>query len=148
MPATSTLTAKQSKFVAEYLVDGNGTRAAVAAGYGRAGAHASASRTLRIGKVQKALRARQTADATRLSLSREDALQGLLGAIATAREKGDAAAMISGWVAISRMMGYQAPERRQVEVSSASTQAAMARFEAMSDAELVAVIASGRAIPA
>ena len=31
MPASATLTAKQAKFVAEYLIDGNRTRAAVAA---------------------------------------------------------------------------------------------------------------------
>ena len=37
MPACATLSAKQSKFVSEYLVDGNGTRSAVAAGYGRTG---------------------------------------------------------------------------------------------------------------
>lgn len=141
--ACATLTAKQAKFVAEYLVDGNGTRAAVAAGYGRAGASVEASRTLGIAKVQKALRARQSADATRLSLSREDALQGLLGAIATAREKGDAAAMISGCVAVSRMMGYQAPERRRVEVAPATTSDTMRRFEAMSDEELAMLAAGG-----
>lgn len=143
MPATATLTAKQAKFVSEYLVDGNGTRAAVAAGYGRAGARTTASRTLANAGVQRALQARQRADATRLSLSREAALQGLLGAIATAREKGDAAAMISGWVAISRLMGFNAPERRQVEVTTATAKAELGRLEALSDAELVALIAGG-----
>jgi hypothetical protein len=34
MPTSATLTAKQAKFVNEYRVDGNGTRAAVAAGLG------------------------------------------------------------------------------------------------------------------
>jgi phage terminase small subunit len=140
--ARPALTAKQSKFVAEYLVDGNGSRSAVAVGYGRAGAHVTASRLLRNPKVRMALQARQSADATRLSLSREDALQGLLGAIATAREKGDAAAMISGWREVGRMMGYYSPERRQVEVMAASAQAELARFEAMSDAELIAIIGS------
>jgi phage terminase small subunit len=32
------LTQKQQRFVAEYMVDGNGSRAAIAAGYGHAGA--------------------------------------------------------------------------------------------------------------
>lgn len=33
MPKTTELTAKMQRFVAEYLVDGNATRAAIAAGY-------------------------------------------------------------------------------------------------------------------
>jgi hypothetical protein len=42
-----TLTAKQQRFIAEYLVDGNGARAAIAAGYGRAGARVRAHRLTR-----------------------------------------------------------------------------------------------------
>lgn len=64
MPSCATLSAKQSKFVSEYLVDGNGTRSAVAAGYGRAGARTTASRTLASVHVQRALQARQSADAS------------------------------------------------------------------------------------
>lgn len=41
------LTAKQARFIDEYLVDGNGTAAAVRAGYGRAGARVAAHRALR-----------------------------------------------------------------------------------------------------
>jgi phage terminase small subunit len=38
MPSSAKLTAKQARFVAEYLVDGNGAGAAVRAGYGAGGA--------------------------------------------------------------------------------------------------------------
>lgn len=58
------LTFRRARFVAEYLVDGNGTRAAIAAGYGVAGAPVAAFRLLRNDKVQNALQARQSADAT------------------------------------------------------------------------------------
>lgn len=64
MAPAATLTAKQAKFAAGYPVNGNGTRAAVAAGYGRAGARTTASRTLANAHVLKALQARQSADAT------------------------------------------------------------------------------------
>ncbi len=69
MHTAPALTHKQLRFVDEYLVDGNGTRAALAAGYGRAAAHASASRTLRIVKVQEGLQARQSVDAAPLIYS-------------------------------------------------------------------------------
>ena len=135
------LTSKQAKFVAEYLVDNNGSRAAREAGYGVSGASVASVRLLANARVQKALQARQSADATRLSIQREDAIQGLLGAIAAAREKGDAGAMISGWREIGRMMGFYAPERREVEVTTAAAKAELGRFEEMSDAELLAIVA-------
>lgn len=43
-PATA-LTAKQTRFVAEYLVDLNATQAAIRAGYSRKSAEQQASRT-------------------------------------------------------------------------------------------------------
>ena len=139
----SPLTAKQAKFVNEYLVDGNGTRAAIAAGYGRPGAHVTASRLLRDPKVQKALQARQSVDATRLSLSRDRVVAGLLRAVEEARFQANPAAMIAGWREIGRMLGFYSPEVRRVEITSPASQAERARFEAMSDAELLAVINAG-----
>ncbi|MGB1388661.1 MAG: terminase small subunit [Paracoccaceae bacterium] len=41
------LTAKQERFVAEYLIDGNATRAATAAGYSKKTAHSVGSENLR-----------------------------------------------------------------------------------------------------
>ncbi len=46
------LTAKQRLFCEEYLVDYHGTRAAIAAGYAEASAHAEASRMLRYVKIK------------------------------------------------------------------------------------------------
>jgi hypothetical protein len=39
------------------------------------------------------------------------------------------------------MLGFRAPERRQVEITSAAALAERGRLEAMSDAELLAVMA-------
>jgi len=146
MSTTATLTQKQARFVAEYLVDGNGTRAAVAAGYGVAGAHASASRTLRIVKVQEALQARQRADATRLSISRDDVLVGLLAAFELARQQGVPATMVSAARELGRLLGYYAPETRRVEITDDGNDT-MRRMEAMSDAQLVALIGRGCETP-
>jgi phage terminase small subunit len=134
------LTQKQERFVAEYLIDGNGTRAAVAAGYGLSGAHASASRMLRIVKVQEALQARQAADATRLAIQREDVIRGLLEAVEEAKAAGNPAAMISGWSTIGKMLGFFSPERVQVNVAMGDSDM-VRRMEAMSDTELMAIVA-------
>lgn len=141
------LTAKQAKFVAEYLVDGNGARAAVAAGYGVAGARVAACRLLTNDNVQEALQRRQTADATRLSIRRDDAIKGLLEAAEMARQMGDPAGIISAWSAVGKMLGFYAPERVQMAVAAAAAAAAngsgmMRRMQAMSDAELAAAISA------
>lgn len=51
------MTPKQARFVAEYLVDLNGTQAAIRAGYSPKGAEVTASKLLRVGKVAKAVAA-------------------------------------------------------------------------------------------
>lgn len=79
------LTAKQSRFVSEYLVDGNGAAAAVRAGYAKRSAKAIAAENLTKPDLLKELQARQTADATRLSIQREDVLNGLVEAAAMAK---------------------------------------------------------------
>lgn len=50
------LTAKQTAFVAAYLIDSNGKKAAIKAGYSSAGAEVAASRLLRHPKVAAALK--------------------------------------------------------------------------------------------
>lgn len=130
------MTAKQQKFVAEYLVDGNGTAAAVRAGYGRAGARVAAHRALRNDNVAAEIGARQAADAARLGVAREDVLQGLVGAIESAQAQANPMAQIAGWREIAKMLGFYAPERPRVELS-AGRQAELRRLEAMSDAELL-----------
>ena len=136
----SPLTPRQAKFVREYLVDGNGARAAVAAGYGVAGSRVAAHRLLTNANVQKALQVRQSADATKLSIQRNDVLQSLLNAYNMALEQGNPAAMVSAARECGRMMGYYAPERQQVEVLHESKTATQDRLERMSDAELMAMI--------
>ena len=140
MPTAASLTQKQQRFVAEYLVDGNATQAAVRAGYGVAGARIAGYRALRNVAISGAIEGRQRADATRLSVTRERALAGLLEAVAVAREKREPAAMIAGWKTIASMLGLMAPARVQVEARVGGR-----GFERMSDAELLAMMAGGGA---
>ncbi|MBU6257885.1 MAG: terminase small subunit [Burkholderiales bacterium] len=144
MPKVDPLSTKQAKFVDEYLVDGNGSRAAAAAGYGVSGRSVAAVRLLANASVRAAIAARQGVDSKRLDIERQDVIQGLLAAVAQAKEDRNPAAMISGWSQIGRMLGYFAPERREVEVTTPGVKDRLARMEEMSDAELVAMIEAGR----
>jgi phage terminase small subunit len=65
---------KEARFVEEYLVDGNGTRAARAAGYGHASAVVTASRLLRKGNVLAALESARTEQSKRTALSADAVL--------------------------------------------------------------------------
>lgn len=145
MSNVAELTAKQARFVSEYLVDGNGAGAAVRAGYSAAGAHVTASRMLRNATpVARAIEARQAADATRLSLRREDVLAGLLEAVDQARAQSNPMGMIAGFRELARLLGFYAPEIRKVALTS--KQGALHRnLSAMSDAQLLALIEQGAA---
>lgn len=137
------LNVKQSKFVAEYLIDANGSAAAVRAGYGVAGAKVTACRMLTRPNVQKALQARQAEDATRLSIARDDVLKGLLEAVAQAREQGNPMAMIRGWAEIGRLLGHYSQDRVKMDVS-VGADVAIDRMDRLSDAELMKIIEAGR----
>ena len=132
------LTAKQQRFVAEYLVDGAGRRAAIAAGYGGAGAAVTAHRLIHANRaVQAEIRVRQSLDSQRLQIERQDVIAGLLEGIAMAKNQHDPAGMISGWKAIAGMLGLMAPQRVQVDVQPGDT----VQYETMTEAELMAVMA-------
>jgi phage terminase small subunit len=139
MVTTAVLSTREARFVQEYLVDACGTQAAIRAGVAPAGAHVWASRALRKAKVSAAIQARQTADAARLLLRREDVLNGLQEAINQAREQGNPAAMISGLREIGKMLGFYAVETKRVEVSTMG-QGILGRMELMSDAELLGLL--------
>jgi len=134
------LPSKQARFVAEYLVDGNGAQAAVRAGYARSGAKVQAARLLKSETVLAAVRSGQREISDRLALSRERALQGVLEAIDIARAAGDASAMIAGWREIGRLMGYYQPDKtKQVHVNIMAKRV-IEQMEMMSDADLVKLV--------
>ena len=136
------LTQKQQRFVAEYMVDGNGSRAAIAAGYGHDGSRVRAHRLTRDNVAAMAeIQARQAVDRERLELDRAAVIAGILQAIELAKELQEPAAMIRGWAELAKLMGYYPAARSHVEVSAVAPAADMGRFEAMSDAELLAVVA-------
>jgi hypothetical protein len=142
--SNAVMTPREARFVQEYLVDACGTQAAIRAGVAPASAHVWASRALRKAKVSAALQARQAADAMRLSIQREDVLDGLQEAINQARVQGNPAALIRGWSEIAKMLGLMAPVTKRVEVS-ASGHEVMGQLTSMTDAELLGIMGAGMA---
>ncbi len=71
----SNLTQKQTAFVREYLIDLNGKRAAIRVGCSEKSAEVTASKWLRLAKVQDALAAAQKARAERTDITADMVLQ-------------------------------------------------------------------------
>lgn len=136
------LTTKQTRWVQEYLACGNASASAVKAGFSAKGASVAGNRMLRNVSVQKALHARQTADATRLSLERNDVLNGLLLAATMAKLQCDPAGMVAAWKQVGHLMGYYSHEQIKVDVNFAG-RLEMGRLNQLSDAELLKIIEAG-----
>lgn len=68
---------RHKKFAQEWVIDQNGTRAAMAAGYAESGAHVEASRLLRNPKVRKMIDELQSKRASKLELKAERVLEEL-----------------------------------------------------------------------
>lgn len=71
------LTSKQLRFIDEYLIDSNGTQAAIRAGYSKKGADVQAIRLLGNARVQEAIRTRQKELGHHLRISQERIRQEL-----------------------------------------------------------------------
>ena len=144
MMHATTLSDRQARFVDEYLLDANGTQAAIRAGYGAAGARVTAHRLLTNAAISSAIAARQQVDATVLRVQRQDVIKGLLEAVYMAREQRNPAGMVAGLREIGKLMGFYAPERVKVAVDTDQA-AELRRLEGMTDGELLALM-GGRGI--
>lgn len=72
------LTDKQARFVAEYIVDFNGSRAAIAAKYAKNSARITASQLLTKPNIQAAIAKATRKTAEKLGFKAEDTLKGLI----------------------------------------------------------------------
>lgn len=133
------LTPRQRLFVDEYVLCNNASEAARRAGYSERTAGAIATENLQKPAIRQAIAALRSDNAARLDLTRQDVLAGILEAIEMARVMADPAAMLAGYRDLARMCGFNEPEVHRVEASP-SASAAMARFVAMTDEELAALV--------
>ncbi len=134
------LSQKQERFVDLYAISGNSTDAARLAGYSTKTARVIGQENLLKPAIKEALEARQQAYQAELKITKDEVVSGLLSAIQMGREQGNPAVMISGLVQIAKMLGFFEPERVSVQLS-AGGERLRAKYEAMSDEQLLAIIA-------
>ena len=141
------LTARQERFVTEYVVTMNGAESARRAGYSVKTARQIATTTLSKAYIQAALAARKAELAVTLDIDRNAIIGGLFDAIATARAQADAGQVIRGWVEVAKLTGLDRPDAASVRLPSPENEALRMKLEALSDAELADIASGRRAAP-
>lgn len=107
------LTARQQRFVEEYLVDLNATKAAVRAGYSSQGADAAASRLLGNVRVQQAISAAQQERARRTDITADRVIQEL--ALIAFSDLGDVFENDAGTLKMRKLSELPGGVRRAIE---------------------------------
>lgn len=141
---TSELTAKQLRWIDEYLVDFNGAAAAIRAGYSEKSARSIAHENTTKPDIQAVLQARQAAMAQQLQITRVGVIAGLLEAVEMGRERHNPMAMISALREVAKMLGFYVPDTKRVELTLRA--AAENHFGCLSDSELIKIMATGKAM--
>jgi phage terminase small subunit len=139
------LTPKQTAFVNEYVVCRNGAEAARRAQYAVPSARVKASQLLTLVNIQAAVAAKEEELAMKLDLDRDTVMAGVFSGITQARENNDAGNVIRGWLAVGKITGFDKPDRPKSDLGSVTDGELQAKFDAMSDEELLA-IAEGRVV--
>ena len=99
------MTPRQARFVAEFLVDLNATRAAIRAGYSEKTAGAIGYENLSKPQITEAIATAQAKRAERVEITQDDVIAGLL---TEARRTGDDSthgARVSAWATLARHLG-------------------------------------------
>lgn len=133
------LTAKMKRFVAELVITRNGSEAARRAGYSARTARQIAAENLTKPAIQAAIAEAEAELAITLEIDRAAVIGGIFQAIAQARLQGEPSQVIRGWVEVARITGLDKPDAVPRRAPSTKGKALMAKFEAMSDEELIAL---------
>ena len=101
------LSPKHQRFVSEFLVDLNGSKAARRAGFSERSARQIANQLLSKHDIRAAIQARCRETEKRLQISRDDVIRGLLAAFQMAQEQAQPMAMIAAARELGKMLGSQ-----------------------------------------
>lgn len=115
-PQATNMTPKQSAFVTEYLLDSNGTQAAIRAGYSTKTANEQATQLLKKPEIQDAIRQGQQAAAQRNVITVDSLLAELEAARQVALSTGKASAMVSATMGKARLLGFDKGETTMTTV--------------------------------
>ena len=141
MKATK-LTTKQLAFVNHYITCRNGAEAARLSGYSEKTARQIATENLSKPDIQAAIAEKQDELKSKLEIDQNRVIGELRASIDVAKEKQDAGTMLRGWCEIAKMLGLYAPEKIKLDAAAGDCGAALAKYEAMSDDELLNIINS------
>jgi len=142
------LSPKQIRFAQEYLLDSNAAAAARRAGYSAKSAKVTGCRLLTNANLKSFMAAKQAESAEKLEIDREVVAGQILGAIALARSQGDGGNMIRGAVELGRLLGFYGPSVAKSAVPRAEDKELSARLDALSDQELMDIVAGKSPAPA
>jgi len=139
------LTERQKLFCQHYVGAGKHCAALAArlAGYAPGCSHVTGCQLLQKPKIAATVRGLEAALAAELSINRHEVIAQLVGAANLALERGEPGVVISAWRQVAAMSGFY----RDTGVVAAGLRpqddALRAEYEAMSDAELAALVAEG-----
>ncbi len=103
--SNKTLTAKQARFVSEYLIDSNATQAAIRAGYSEKTAAVIGAQNLIKLNIAAAIKAGQNNIGKRNELTIDDILEELEEARKIAKEEGKGAPMVAASMGKAKLLG-------------------------------------------
>jgi phage terminase small subunit len=140
--AARALNARTARFVDEYLVDGNGTAAAIRAGYAVRSAHVRAARLIKDKDVAEAIRRGQAENERMLKVDRAHVLAELQRAYDLAKARSEPSTMVAACREIARVCGWGNDQRVTIAAPTLATLAMEERVSRMSDEELEAIVAA------
>lgn len=137
------LTARQRLFCEHYV--GAGKRCAALAarlpGYAAGCSHVTGCQLLQKPKIAARITELEAEASRALGLSRAAVMAELVAAADLARTLQEPGAMINAWKQIALMAGFYKPEEAKLSTLTPAQAAARGRYEAMSDAELMEIMA-------
>lgn len=109
------ITPKQQLFIQNYLANGgNGTQAAIAAGYSQRSAHVLASDLLKQDKIKKRLEVKTSESHERLALDADWVTSRLM---VMAEEADSDATKVRSLEVLGKVLGMYAPEKKQIDAN-------------------------------
>lgn len=105
MSNSKKLTAKQQRFVDEYLIDLNATQAAIRAGYSEKTARSQGQRLLTNVDIARVIKKAQSAISERNLVTQDDVIRGLLTEAEWMGEGSSHSARVSAWEKLGKHLG-------------------------------------------
>jgi len=139
------LTARQKLFCQHYVGAGKHCAALAArlAGYAPGCSHVTGCQLLQKPKIAATVRALEATLAAELSITRHEVIAQLVGAANLALERGEPGTVIAAWKQVAAMSGFYRDMGVVAGGMRPRDDALRAEYEAMSDAELAALVAGG-----